>query len=101
MAVLSIEKLMETPDIDELKMGNREPSYNVDFIKEYTNNGYIKALLAYIDNATGEEKVLLEDFLAEVSQDKTAVKLGCSQKTVSNRRVKLFEKIKKVLLNQK
>lgn len=94
----SFEKILEDGiPKDELKKGVTLPSTDGDVADQIIHNNLIANLLDLVEGLPEDERIIVEDFMAKVAEVKTAEKIGYCQKSVNNKKRKLFEKLRKIL----
>ena len=94
----SMEEILETgiPTISPKKQ-REEIRSDFDVLANLSTAHTNRVLVDLLAGLVGEERILVEDYVRKVSQEETAAKLGCSQKTVSNHRKAVFDKLRKML----
>lgn len=94
----SFEKILEEgiPQ-DELKKGVILPHTDGDIADQIVHEELIAEMLKLVGKLTGEDRIIIEDCMAKVTEAETAKKIGCCQKTVNNRKQKILKIMREAL----
>lgn len=94
----SFEKILEEGiPVDELNKGVMLPHTDGDILDKILHDHLITEMLKLIDKLTGEERIIIEDYLEKVAEAETAKKIGCCQKTVNNKKQKILKMMREAL----
>ena len=83
--------------MDELNKGVMLPHTDGDLLDQILHDHLITEILKLIDKLTGEERIIIEDYLEKVAEAETAKKIGCCQKTVNNKKQKILKMMREAL----
>lgn len=94
----SYEKILEEGiPKEELSKGVILPHTDGDVADQIVHDSLIANLLVLLDGLTGDEHIIIEDYLEKVAESETAKKIGCCQKTVNNKKQKILKMMRETL----